>query len=228
MEIFCDFDGTISTTDTTDQMLMRFAEPAWALIEQDWTSGRISSAVCMREQIALIQASDEEMAIELDRVQLDHGFLDFVAWCAGHGLPLTIVSDGVDRFIHPVLARFGLSNLPVVSNRMTGAEGARSLDQPWLRGDCAIGSGVCKCAVAGNASDGPYVFIGDGRSDFCIAGRASILFAKSALADHAASTGLPYFPFDDFDDVRKQLEATIADAGLLNSGAKEGQHVRRA
>ena len=31
-----DFDGTISTRDTIDQLLEKFADPSWEDLEKDW------------------------------------------------------------------------------------------------------------------------------------------------------------------------------------------------
>jgi 2-hydroxy-3-keto-5-methylthiopentenyl-1-phosphate phosphatase len=212
MHIICDFDGTISRGDTTDLVLERLADPAWRSIEDDWLAGRVTAAACMRAQIALIGGSDAELDALLDTVELDPGFVAFVAWCAGHRLPISIVSDGVDRFIYRILERQCLGHLPVFANRMAGAPDARRLEQPWAREGCAAGSGVCKCALAGAWSEPKWpmtVYVGDGRSDFCVSARADLLFAKAALADYAAARAQPFIPFETFDDVTRALEQRL-------------------
>lgn len=202
MRIYCDFDGTIATVDTTELVLSRFADSRWQQLETDWINGRIDAATCMRHQIALIAVSDRELDAALDTVELAAGFAEFVAWCESSGHPLTIVSDGVDRFISRILRRHGLERLQFVANRLAGDEAAWQLDQPWLDNECRAGSGVCKCAVtAAGPGLGPLVYVGDGRSDVCVAGRADILFAKGALADHAARQNLSYHPFANFHQV---------------------------
>jgi 2-hydroxy-3-keto-5-methylthiopentenyl-1-phosphate phosphatase len=209
MRIFCDFDGTVSQVDTTDHILSLFAGPAWETLEDDWLAGRITAAACMQAQIGLIAASEAELDRALDSIELTPGFQDFAAWCADQGVALTIVSDGVDRFIHRILARHGLAGLPVISNRLVGDQSARGLDQPWLRAGCAAGSGVCKCAVVDAAAPGeagPLVFIGDGRSDFCVSARADILFAKDSLAAYAADRGMAFHRLDDFHNVTQALD----------------------
>jgi 2-hydroxy-3-keto-5-methylthiopentenyl-1-phosphate phosphatase len=209
MRIFCDFDGTISQVDTTDHILSLFAGPAWKTLEDDWLAGRITAAACMQAQIGLIAASEAELDQALDSIDLTPGFQNFAAWCADHGIALTIVSDGVDRFIRRILARHGLAGLPVISNRLVGDETARGLDQPWRRAGCAAGSGVCKCAVVDAAAPGeagPIVFIGDGRSDFCVSARADILFAKDSLAAYAADRGMAFHRLDDFHTVTQALD----------------------
>jgi 2-hydroxy-3-keto-5-methylthiopentenyl-1-phosphate phosphatase len=110
-----------------------------------------------------------------------------------------------------------------VANRLAGAPGGWRLEQPWRRADCANGSGVCKCASAGaGAANGEtVVFIGDGRSDFCIARKCDVLFAKGALAEHADSLKQPYLPFATFDDVRRTLSVLVGElADSPRAGAK--------
>lgn len=214
LHIICDFDGTITRGDTTDLVLDALANPAWQAIEEEWLAGRITAAACMRAQVALIGGSDADLDAVLDHVELDPGFVAFVAFCAAHKLTLSIVSDGVDRFIHRILARHRLSRLSdvVFANRMAGIPGARVLEQPYAREGCAAGSGVCKCALAGAWSQPKWpttVYVGDGRSDFCVSARADLLFAKGALADYATGRAQAFIPFETFDDVRRALEARL-------------------
>lgn len=205
MHVYCDFDGTITTLDTTDQVLSRLAPPAWEEIEADWRAGRISAAACMQAQIALIEGDDSALDSVLDEIELAEGFTDFVAWCDERSVPLTIVSDGVDYFIKRILGRRGVGGLPVVSNRLGGRAGARRLSQPHRREGCAAGAGVCKCSATNKSVDADrrsaMVYIGDGRSDFCVSARADLLFAKDELATYAASRGQAHHPFHSFDDV---------------------------
>ncbi len=215
MRIICDFDGTISRDDTTDLVLERLASPGWRDLEEDWLTGRISAAECMRGQIALIGGSEADLDAVLDGAVLDPGFVAFVEWCEARGLPVSIVSDGVDRFIARILARDGLERLPVIANRLAGAPGGRLLEQPWIRTGCAAGSGVCKCAAAAypdTSAPDTLVYVGDGRSDFCVGGRADILFAKGALADYAQARTQSFIPFDTFDDVTTALALLVGAA----------------
>lgn len=211
MHVFCDFDGTISVVDTTDAVLARLAAPEWEALEADWLAGRIDAAACMRGQVALIGGSDADLEAVLDRIDLDPGFRAFAAWCAESATPLTIVSDGVDRFIRTILARHGLGHLPVISNRLAGKAGARKLQQPHRRAGCAAGAGVCKCEATRSrkAEAELMVYVGDGRSDFCVSHRADILFAKGALADYAAGRGEPYHAYETFFEITATLSPLV-------------------
>ena len=209
MRIFCDFDGTIAKVDTTDLVLTRLGDPAWETLEERWTRGEITAADCMRGQVALIGGDDAALDAVLDGVELADGFAEFVVWCSANAVPLTVVSDGVDRFIARILGRHGLDHLPVVANSLVGEAGARRLEQPWARAGCAAGSGVCKCQVAtgDEGANDPLVFIGDGRSDFCVSNRADLLFARDKLAAYARARAVPHHAFSDFHTITTTLAA---------------------
>jgi 2,3-diketo-5-methylthio-1-phosphopentane phosphatase len=213
MQVFCDFDGTITTVDTTDRVLSRLAAPAWEALEADWRAGRIDAAACMQGQIALIDGDDAALDAVLDEIELAPGFAEFLAFCERRAIPLAIVSDGVDYFIRRILGRHGAGHLPVVSNELAGRAGARRLAQPHSREGCAAGAGVCKCeATARRAGPGPrptMVYIGDGRSDFCVSAWADVLFAKDELAAYAAGRGQAHHPFSTFHDVTAVLAPMV-------------------
>ncbi|CAN5311605.1 MtnX-like HAD-IB family phosphatase [soil metagenome] len=211
MRIFCDFDGTISRSDTTDFVLSALADPAWREVETLWTEGAITAAECMRRQIAMIGGSDQDLDAVLDQVQIDPAFFDFVSWAQDNQFSVTVLSDGVDYFIARLLARERLSHLPVIANRLAGEPGSRKLYQPRMRHGCAGGSGVCKCEAARPLAfrNDPIVFVGDGRSDFCVSGRVDVLFAKDRLAEYSAARGRAFIPFETFADVTSALTALV-------------------
>jgi len=211
MRVYCDFDGTITCFDTTDQVLTQRAAPQWVEIENQWLNDEISAAECMRRQIVLVDTDEAALDAVLDACVLRPGFVAFAEWCAREAIPLTIVSDGVDRFIYRILARHGLEHLPVISNQLAREGASFSLLQPYARIGCAAGSGVCKCAVVDEGAGGSrLVFIGDGRSDFCVSARADILFARDRLAVYAGERRQPFVPFDTFDDIRLALAGVHA------------------
>jgi 2,3-diketo-5-methylthio-1-phosphopentane phosphatase len=201
MRVYCDFDGTITTVDTTDLVLERLAPARWRDIEAEWVAGRIGSAECMGRQVELLAADDAAIDAVLDEVPLADGFVEFARWCASRRVPLVVVSDGVDYFIRRILVRHGLWYLPVIANRLQRHAGTCRLEHPYLRTGCSARSGVCKCAVARTDPGYRTVYIGDGRSDFCPSGRADVLFARDALARHARDQGIPFLPYRDFNDV---------------------------
>ncbi len=211
LKILCDFDGTITTADTADSIFTAFAAPAWHDVEALWAAGEIGSAECMRRQMELVDASITELNEELDGLEIDPSFSNFARFCAVNGFELVIVSDGVDYFIRRILKRVGLANLPIRANQLlrTG-ERTFSLAHPFSVKDCASGAGNCKCACEASAAPSKLtVLIGDGRSDFCVAQEADVVFAKKSLLRHAREQGIPAMEFSTFHDVEAMIERLV-------------------
>lgn len=223
-----DFDGTISRQDTTDQILQRFAEPGWQAIEEDWVAGLIGSRECMRRQVGLLRVSPAELDAFIADIEIDPDFSAFVRICMTQDIPVTVVSDGLDRTIRKVLARAGLGSLSVVANHLESVGGDRwRLSSPYAAssGDCS--SGTCKCAVAGSLRRPLTLLVGDGKSDHCVAGQADVVFAKDGLIAHCRDNGLPHHPFTDFSQATDLLEAllcTPATGGVVRELTKDTIH----
>jgi 2-hydroxy-3-keto-5-methylthiopentenyl-1-phosphate phosphatase len=212
MQLFCDFDGTISSEDVTDLVLERFALPEWREIEDQWTAGRITAAQCMQRQVRLIRAGNTELEAFLDTIEIDSAFAGFREFCRKNRIGLTIVSDGVDYFIKRVLARHGLSDLEVIANRWVSgsAIGRRSPDLvfPFMSATCAAGSGVCKCASVRPFGD--HIYVGDGRSDFCVSHEATLVFAKAKLAEYCGVKRIPFIPYTSFADIQASVATMLS------------------
>ena len=198
VRVFVDFDGTISVGDTTDRILECFADPAWLAVEADWVAGRIGSRECLARQIDLVRATPEALDAFAWSAAIDPHFAGFAALCAANGLPVTIVSDGLDRIATAMLARAGIK-LPIIANHLAwlGADRWR-LGFPHARGDCRAAAGHCKCTTLAAEPAGLRVLIGDGRSDFCAAATADLVIAKGALAVYCGNNAIPFEPFVDF------------------------------
>ena len=200
--VLCDFDGTIAQDDVTDSLLLRFGRPGWDALEADWRAGRIGSRDCMAGQVALLDCSIDELCDHLSTVVIDSYFPAFVAAVQSRGWPLTVVSDGLDFVITEVLRRHGLAALPVVANHLV-ADGARRwrLEFPHARPRCVSRSGNCKCAqvpVSPDALRRKVLMIGDGVSDFCVAERCDLSFARKQLLEHCLDNGLRHNAVTDF------------------------------
>jgi 2,3-diketo-5-methylthio-1-phosphopentane phosphatase len=198
VRVFVDFDGTISLEDTTDVILERFADPEWRKVEAEWLAGLIGSRECLARQIDLVRASPAELDAVVEEVPLDPHFPELVALCRGHGVPLTVISDGLDRIVAKMLARAGL-DVPVLANRLEWLGQDRwRLAFPHEVADCRSQAGNCKCRALAGGPDQVRILIGDGRSDFCAAESADLVVAKGALAEHCQATGLAYIVFGNF------------------------------
>jgi 2,3-diketo-5-methylthio-1-phosphopentane phosphatase len=200
--VTCDFDGTITLTDTVNALLQDFAIPEWLDLEAQWIAGAIGSRECLAEQTKLLRLPPETLDETLDAVEVDPDVVGFFSDCARLGLPVSVVSDGYDWAVRRVLTRLGLREIPVVANRLVHLGGDRwSVLFPFTEPAC--GFGVCKCAAS--SSRRQRLHVGDGRSDFCIADDVDLVFAKGALLDQRRARGEPSVPFERFAELRRFL-----------------------
>lgn len=208
--IFCDFDGTISDRDVTDTLLEHFGRPGWEELETRWLNGEIGSQACMAGQVALLDMSRQELDDLLSTVRVDADFLRFTQLVARYGIPLHVVSDGMDYPIYWLLARQGITDLPVAANVLEQVGERRwQLRSPWTNSACKKASGVCKCAVMRQRAWGPSLLIGDGRSDFCLAHEVNHVFARGSLLEECRQNALPHDAVSNFSEACTALEALI-------------------
>lgn len=209
--VLCDFDGTITLEDVTDTLLARLGRPGWEGLEADWRDGRIGSRECMAGQIALLGGDTRALDAVIDAIGIDPGFPRFASTVRTLGVPVVILSDGLDYAIERILGNCGLGPFPVVANRLLHMPDAGwRLDFPHARTDCR--SGNCKCACARElASRGrSTLLIGDGQSDICVAMHADFVFAKHGLLEHCRSNGIAHRAIASFTDATALLPALLA------------------
>lgn len=216
IDIVCDFDGTIALDDVTDGLLDRFADERWRQIEAQWLSGEFGSRECMARQVALIEATREELDRYLDGVKIDPSFASFVAECDRLGnIRLEVSSDGIDYAVRRILDNHGFSSLRVRANALIAVSAAKyRLGFPHYVRNCRAQAGNCKCAATRmdferRPSNSTTILIGDGASDFCVASKVDFVFAKSRLLAHCKAVGIPHRAFDDFRDIRRDFAQVL-------------------
>lgn len=224
--VLCDFDGTIAVEDVTDSLLDRFADPEWQVLERDWRDGRIGSAECMAGQVALLDASREDLDTHLAGLRIDPAFPAFVEAALSAGCTLRVVSDGLDYAIRAILARYRLDDLPVLANRLVQTGARRwKLETPFSNPHCRVDSGHCKCASAVREHNRHrrVLLIGDGASDYCAATEVDYVFAKYRLIEHCRQAGIPHTSIVGFGDAVGLLPALLT--GELCSLPRETEAV---
>jgi len=134
---------------------------------------------------------DEVTAWLVENVRVRPGFHELVARFS----PL-VISSGFHELIEPVLAREGV-DVELRANRLDPRPDGWRIR--WRdETDCPVCGEPCKRASVAN---GPFVYVGDGYSDRCVALAAERVFARDGLAEYLGERGVAYEPFDDLRDV---------------------------
>jgi 2-hydroxy-3-keto-5-methylthiopentenyl-1-phosphate phosphatase len=206
--VLVDFDGTACAHDAALHVLQRFGADGWAPYDDAAERGEIDLREAISGQAALVRGDDTEMlGFVLDHCPMEPTFRPFVEWCAGHGVRVTLVSDGFGFYVTPLLRAHGIHDVDVVTNTWRRDLGGR----PHLvftngHPEC-VGCGTCKLQAVVTAREalGPVAFVGNGYTDRYGALYADIVFAKDRLAETCLREGVPSVPWRAFDDVRDRL-----------------------
>jgi 2-hydroxy-3-keto-5-methylthiopentenyl-1-phosphate phosphatase len=214
VQVFCDFDGTVTKGDTIDVLLEALADNEWRKIEERWVRGEISGRECMSLQVPLIRGGWPAMLKVLDTVEVDNSFATFVNWCNLRKIEISIVSDGIDQVIAHLLKREGIQISQIYANKLVDrGDGRLGLEFPSRGTRIVCPTGQCKCQVLDQApTNMSKVVIGDGRSDFCWSRNSDILFAKDKLAKYCLANSIPHNSFDNFVQIRVALEEMMSTA----------------
>ncbi len=209
VRLFIDFDGTLTHTDVGDLMFSTFlsadmVEEGWhGDIIARWKSGELSSGVCLTAECEKTRVTPGELDALLDTIPVTAGFVETAEYCRGNGIPLMVLSDGLDYYIEYVLAKFGLSDVAYRANVLTFREdGSLGVSFPYMNRECGRCGNCKESHISGSRSDGEtVVYMGDGYSDRYAITRADVIFARRDLAVYCSEREIPYIPFESFHPV---------------------------
>src|SRR5574337_212502 len=221
--IFCDFDGTITQIDVTDQILAQLAHPSWREVEQEWVRGQIGSRECLERQMALVETSAQELDALIDAIPIEPHFAAFHRFTEQRRIPFYVVSDGFDYVIRRVLKRSGV-NGPLRNGTHLFSSALRIEDRrlipsfPHSDKPCEHGCATCKAAIIRRLGAGrqPVIFVGDGLSDRFAVEVSEIVFAKRPLADYCREHQIAHQPFETFVEVQEALGKLLSADAATN------------
>ncbi|HEX2960894.1 MAG TPA: MtnX-like HAD-IB family phosphatase, partial [Ignavibacteriales bacterium] len=208
-KIFIDFDGTITKRDVGEAFVNTFGDPVKIRqIVQDWIEEKITSPESWYLMFDTIKALDFDKFLEfLEEIEIDPTFRDFVEYCRENRFEIRVLSDGFDIYIKRILEREGLGSLEVYCNRAEINEGRLKPFFPYGDEHCRFCGNCKRNHLLSKSGDEDYiVYIGDGYSDKCPVQYCDFIFAKASLLKYCEVNRITYFPFRDFQDVRKKLE----------------------
>lgn len=203
MLFIIDFDGTITLKDTVDELLKAHADPVWEVLEKDWVEGRITAKECMSQQISLIKATQQELDRFIDALEVDPDFIAFFDQVKSFA-DLIVVSDGLDYVIRKVFKDKIKRDVTIYANHLEFESNGYRLEFPHYKVDCLTQQGMCKCSVSASYTR-PWVMVGDGRSDLCIANHSDFVFAKGFLKKYCLDHQIPCKTFNHFSDIIEYL-----------------------
>lgn len=206
VEIFIDFDGTITDVDTFDVLVRRAGgAELWAEIERRFGAREITLREALEREAAFVRIDKAEgIRIWDEATNIDPHFAEFVRVQRERGAILTVVSAGVETLIRHALEHAGLGDLPVVANDVDFDPNGWKFR---FRDDSPDGLYKEKYVQAARARGAHTVYIGDGISDFRAVHDADRRFAKRgrSLERYLREVGLEFTAFSTFEQINSRL-----------------------
>lgn len=211
LTIYCDFDGTITTTDNIISIMKHFAPPAWEQVKDDILSQNISIKEGVGKMFSLLPSSSKIELIDylFNTTKIRPGFRDFVHYTRQKNIDLKITSGGIDFFVFPLLEDL-VDRQNIYCNSADFSNEFIQILWPYPCDEhCQNDCGCCKTSIIRKLEQ-PNDFnivIGDSITDLEPAKLANLVFAcDDFLVDKCKEFNLPYKKFDTFYDVITTLE----------------------
>jgi 2-hydroxy-3-keto-5-methylthiopentenyl-1-phosphate phosphatase len=217
ISLLIDYDGTISRLDVGDALLGRLVADRAAVARKDaqYDSGEVGSRELLRWDMDELPQDQARLLAIATGIPQDETLSLLVEKARAHGAAVEVVSDGLGFYIEANLARLGLTDLPVATNRNAVAGGGSGMGFPFGHPTCLV-CGTCKRqrVFQHQRAGRVVVLIGDGTSDRYAAAHADVVFAKGKLVDICRAEGWPTLAWTSFADIAAWLESGLRDGDL--------------
>lgn len=218
--VLTDFDDTAAVQNVAELLLKRFGDPTWEQVRLRFRAGHLTLKEYQEITFRTIQADRATMQGYVQQhATLRPYFRELWDHCAAAGIPMAIVSHGLDFYIEALLDRERLGDVPVYAvHTRFDAEGINYEYRYTYPGQEHQGNS--KGWVVDHYQQHGYhvLYVGDGRSDLEAAAKADLVFAHSTLAGECRQRGIPFRPFQDFRDVLLAVQEFSPDGAGPHSG----------
>ena len=217
--IFCDFDGTITLSDNIVAIMKHFQPAGYEPIMKDIVDQKISLQQGVSALFGLIPSKQKNEVIEfvLGQAGIRDGFAEFLSYVRNEGIEFYVTSGGMDFFIDPLLAPFGIPKDHVYCNRadFTGDHIQILWPHP-CKAPCTNDCGMCKATIMRNFDPNSYerILIGDSLTDFQGAKIADLVYSRSILTKKCEELQVPHVPFTTFFDILENLQSKRAQEAV--------------
>jgi 2,3-diketo-5-methylthio-1-phosphopentane phosphatase len=205
LEVFVDFDGTITDVDTFDVLVRAVAgDAAWDAIDGPLHAGEITLREALTRQAASLRLSRAQtLAFVESHARVDPAFKGFVAAVRAHGGSVRVVSSGIATVIHDALERAGVE-VDVLANDVDFAATGWTMS---FVDPSANGHDKAAHVRAARRRGSRTAYAGDGVSDFEAALEADARFAKTgrALEAYCRARDVACVSFSSFREIEERL-----------------------
>ncbi len=206
MIIQCDFDGTITRNNLSVLLREKYACGNWRKIDVDYLHGRLTVEQSNQLQFTLIKEPEEKLQeFVRQHIEVRPGFAKFVSYCRKNGIPIVIVSSGLDFYIEVVLSELGMSDIEMYCGKTEFSEKGIMVSYHDHNGNTIEHGFKISHMNWLKKRDNRIIYIGDGLSDLEAARNANYVFATGHLATLLKEEHVSWSSFDNFIDIRNKL-----------------------
>ena len=109
-----DFDDTAAVQNVAELLLHRFGAENWTEVRQQFRDGKLTLKEYQEITFREIRADRAAMQHYVrEQATLRPWFPELYQFCIAHGIPLAVVSQGLDFYISALLERYGFGDVPI-------------------------------------------------------------------------------------------------------------------
>jgi 2-hydroxy-3-keto-5-methylthiopentenyl-1-phosphate phosphatase len=203
--LLVDFDGTLTETDTELFVASKLLSPNDQRLRRlfnAYESIEIGLLDYFYGYLALVDIESERFLESVVETPMRKDVLDLILFLK-EKMTMFIVSEGLDVYIHPLLEKHGLDDVPLICNRLVKRDGVYRI-LPAENAKPCDRCLSCKGALVRRIKQERAVkvaVIGNGASDFCAAREADAVFARDSLAHLCTQHSVSFTPWIEAADI---------------------------
>lgn len=185
IQVFCDFDGTITNNDNIMSIMEKFAPPEAEEIKQKILSQELSiqEGVSQLFRLITINLHDDIIQFLQETAEIRTGFHEFIQFINENNISFYVISGGMDFFVYPLLQEIIpkeqiYCNATDFSGEFVEVKWPHPCDE-----QCQHSCGLCKSSLIRKLSskDDFHIVIGDSITDLQATKQADKVFARDFL-----------------------------------------------
>jgi 2-hydroxy-3-keto-5-methylthiopentenyl-1-phosphate phosphatase len=209
-----DFDGTVTENDVSYLLLDKYAVGRWRPYLEKYAAGMMTVGAFSKKVFSMLKAGRRTMSgaiLTSDRIKIRPGFREMMDYLSSHAYKVVIVSHGLVFYIEAILENLGLKNVEIHAAENIFSPGGMEIH--YLGPDGGELDTGFKEAYTRHLMDSGYdvIYVGDGASDIYSARLVKYVFATGTLLERCREEKIDYWPFTDFYDVIRGLDALPKD-----------------
>lgn len=219
--LFTDWDGTVTMQDSNDLMTeeLGFGLEQRLDVNEKILTGELNFRDGFRLMLDSIKKPFGEcIEFLLHHIKLDPGFRKTFEWCQAKGIPVIVISSGMEPIIEALLTKLvgadAAQSIQIVSNGVKIHED-RSWEIIYLHPESGFGHDKARSIAPYSKypkGERPVMFYaGDGVSDLSAAKECDMLFAKRGkdLIRYCERERIPYTQFGDYEDILDGMKLVV-------------------